>query len=69
VYYGGGIGAYITHAKTGGITENKTLFGGFGVVGYQFPIPYFVEAKYHQTLGGVRSLSPNGIQLSLGRRF
>ena len=37
VYYGGGIGAYILHAEKDGGSEDKTTFGGFGVVGYQLP--------------------------------
>lgn len=69
VYTGAGIGAYLLHASGGGDSENKTTIGGFVVVGYQFPTPYFVEAKYHQTAGGVKSLSPNGLAISAGYRF
>ena len=68
VYFGVGVGAYLLRASGDGDTENKTTFGGFGVVGYQFPNAYFVEAKYH-VAGDVAGLSPNGPAFLVGRKF
>jgi hypothetical protein len=68
IYFGLGVGAYFLRASGGGVSEEKTRVGGFGVAGYQFPSTFFVEAKYH-VAGKVAGLSPNGVALLLGRRF
>lgn len=67
-YFGLGAGAYLLRASGGGNSESNTTIGGFALAGYQFPNPYFVEAKYH-VAGKVGGLSPNGFALMLGRRF
>lgn len=68
VYFGLGAGAYFLRASGRGASINKTRLGGFGVVGYQFPNPFFVEAKY-QFVGKVAGVSPTGLALMVGRRF
>lgn len=68
VYFGLGAGAYFLRASGGGGSESKTRLGGFGVVGYNFPNPFFVEAKY-QLVGKVAGVSPTGLALMVGRRF
>lgn len=68
VYFGLGAGAYFLRASGGGVSESKTRLGGFGVVGYNFPNPFFVEAKY-QFVGKVAGVSPTGLALMVGRRF
>jgi len=68
VYFGVGAGAYLLKASSAGDSESKTTIGGFGVIGYQFPNPYFVEAKYH-VAGSVRGISPNGLAILVGRHF
>ena len=42
-----------------GVSASKTVPGGFGVVGYQFPNPFFVEAKYRIT-GSVNGVDAKG---------
>lgn len=69
VYYGLGVGAYILRGTDNGASENKTTFGGFGVVGYQTPVAYFVEAKYQLVAGKVQGARPSGVLLAVGRRF
>jgi hypothetical protein len=68
VYFGVGAGAYFLKASAGGESESKTTLGGFGVIGYQFPNPYFIEAKYH-VAGSVNGISPNGLAILVGRHF
>ena len=68
VYFGVGAGAYLLKASAVGQSESKTTFGGFGMIGYQFPNPYFIEAKYH-VAGSVNSISPNGVAILVGRHF
>jgi len=68
VYFGAGAGVYFLH-RGGDGSDSATKFGIHGVVGYQFPNPWFVEGKYHLVSGGVNGLSPNGLNLFLGRRF
>ena len=68
VYFGLGAGAYLLHTSGGGRSGSKTAPGGFAVVGYQFPNPFFVEAKYH-VAGSVNGISPNGLAIMVGRHF
>jgi hypothetical protein len=68
VYTGLGVGAYFVKGTVGGVSDNKTTLGGYGVVGYQFPNPYFVEAKYH-LVGKVNGLRPGGLAVMVGRHF
>ncbi|MBV9865857.1 MAG: hypothetical protein JO316_10925 [Abitibacteriaceae bacterium] len=68
VYFGLGAGAYFLRASGPGGSASKTRPGAFGVVGYQFPNPFFVEAKYH-IVGKVVGVSPTGLSLMIGRRF
>ena len=69
-YFGVGIGAYFLRGNNGiGASESKTTFGGFAQAGYQFPNPYFIEAKYQLTASKADGLSPNGLMLFVGRKF
>ena len=68
VYFGLGAGAYFLRASGGGTSESKTRLGGFGLIGYQLPNPYFIEAKYH-VAGSVNGISPNGLAIMVGRHF
>ena len=69
LYYGLGTGVYLLRASGNGDSEDKTTFGGFGVVGYQLPSgAFFIEGKYH-VAGSVAGLSPRGLSFTLGRRF
>ncbi len=68
VYFGAGLGAYLVRGKVAGVSESKTTIGGYGSVGYQFPNPYFVEAKYH-LVGKVNGLRPGGLAITVGRHF
>jgi hypothetical protein len=68
LYFGGGVGVYFLH-RGGDGSANATKFGIHGVVGYQFPNPWFVEGKYHLVSGGVNGLSPNGLDIYVGRKF
>lgn len=68
VYAGAGLGAYFLRGQVGGVSDSKTTIGGFGSVGYQFPNPFFVEAKYHLT-GKVQGLRGGGLTLMVGRHF
>lgn len=68
VYFGLGVGAYFLRTSGGGRSDSKTAPGGFGMVGYQFPNPFFIEAKYH-VAGSIRGISPNGLAILVGRRF
>ena len=69
LYYGLGAGAYLLRASGNGESEDKTAFGGFGVVGYQLPSgAFFIEGKYH-IASSVAGLSPGGLSFMLGRRF
>lgn len=69
-YFGLGLGAYLLQGDNGiGSSQSKTTFGGFAQVGYQFPNPYFVEAKYQLVAGKADGLSPNGLLLFVGRKF
>lgn len=67
VYFGAGLGPYFVHVANGTDT-NKTTFGGFASVGYQFPNPYFIEAKYH-LVGKVGGLNPSSLVIMAGRHF
>jgi hypothetical protein len=69
VYFGVGAGAYFLRASGGGVSDSATRLGGFGVVGYQFPSRYFLEAKYHLVAGKVAGVRPNGLALMIGRTF
>ena len=70
VYFGVGAGVYLLQGDDGiGSSRSKTTLGGFGQVGYQFPNPYFVEAKYQAVVGKADGLTPNGLLLFVGRRF
>ena len=68
VYAGAGLGAYFVRGQVGGVSDSKTTVGGYGAVGYQFPNPYFIEAKYH-IAGKVNGLRPGGVTLMVGRHF
>lgn len=68
VYFGVGAGPYFVKASAGGAAQSKTTLGAFGMAGYQFPGPFFVEAKYH-VVGKVAGLSPGGLAIMVGRRF
>ena len=69
-YFGLGVGAYFLNGDNGiGNSESKTTLGGFAQAGYQFPNPYFIEAKYQLTASKADGLSPNGLMLFVGRRF
>lgn len=68
VYFGAGLGAYLVRGQVGGASDSKTTIGGYGSVGYQFPNPYFVEAKYH-LVGKVNGLRPGGLAIMVGRHF
>jgi hypothetical protein len=68
VYAGAGLGVYLLRGQVGATTDSKTTIGGYGSVGYQFPNPYFVEAKYHLT-GKVNGLRAGGLSLMVGRHF
>ena len=65
LYFGLGAGVYFLN----GNSSSKTTVGGFGQIGYQFPNPYFVEAKYQAVIGKADGLTPNGLLLFVGRRF
>lgn len=69
-YFGLGAGVYLLNGDDKfGSSESKTTFGGFAQAGYQFPNPYFIEAKYQLVAGKADGLSPNGLLLFVGRRF
>ena len=69
-YFGVGLGAYFLQGDNGiGSSQSKTTFGGFVQAGYQFPNPYFIEAKYQLTASKADGLSPNGLLLFVGRKF
>lgn len=69
-YFGLGAGVYFLQGNDKiGRSESKTTFGGFAQVGYQFPNPYFIEAKYQLVSGKADGLSPNGLLLFVGRKF
>ena len=50
------------------ISTSKTTIGGFASVGYQFPNPYFIEAKYN-LVGKVAGLNPSSLVIMAGRHF
>ena len=69
-YFGLGLGAYFLKGDDGiGSSESKTTVGGFAQAGYQFPNPYFIEAKYQLVAEKADGLSANGLMLFVGRRF
>jgi hypothetical protein len=68
VYFGAGLGAYFVKADNGVTSDSSVKPGGFGVVGYQFPNPYFIEAKYH-IVGKTNGINPSGFALMVGRHF
>lgn len=69
-YFGLGIGAYFLQGDDGiGSSESKTTVGGFAQAGYQFPNPYFIEAKYQLVAQKADGLSANGLLLFVGRKF
>ena len=68
VYIGAGLGPYFVRVRNDGDSESKTTLGGYATVGYQFPNPYFLEAKYH-LVGKVNGVKPGGLALTVGRRF
>lgn len=69
VYFGAGAGPYFVRARGGGVSDSATKLGGFGLLGYQFPNKFFVEAKYHLVSGKVAGVRPNGLALLVGRSF
>lgn len=68
VYYGVGVGPYWVKAERNGTTDSKVTIGGYGVVGYQFPKQYFLEAKYH-VAGKVNGVNPGGLAIAIGKSF
>ncbi len=69
-YFGLGAGVYFLNGDDGvGSSESKTTVGGFAQAGYQFPNPYFIEAKYQLVAQKADGLSANGLLLFVGRRF
>ena len=68
IYGGLGVGAYFVRAEVAGASDSKVTIGGYGSVGYQFPNPYFIEAKYH-LVGKVNGLRPGGLMVAVGRHF
>lgn len=68
VYAGAGAGPYFVHINRDGDSANKVAVGGYGVVGYQLPNKYFIEAKYAVTTK-VRGADAGGLMLSIGRSF
>ena len=69
-YFGLGAGVYFLNGDDGvGSSQSKTTFGGFAQAGYQFPNPYFIEAKYQIVAQKADGLSANGLMLFVGRRF
>jgi hypothetical protein len=68
VYVGAGAGPYFVHINRDGDSSNKVAVGGYGVVGYQLPNKYFIEAKYAVTTK-VRGADAGGLMLSIGRSF
>ena len=69
-YFGLGAGVYLLNGDDNiGSSQSKTTFGGFAQAGYQFPNPYFIEAKYQLVAGKADGLSPNGLVLFVGRKF
>lgn len=69
VYFGAGLGPYFLRASgAGGGSTSKTTIGGFATAGYQFPNPYFIEAKYH-LVGKVGGLNPSSLVIMGGRHF
>ncbi|HEX8551696.1 MAG TPA: hypothetical protein VF681_09095 [Abditibacteriaceae bacterium] len=68
VYFGAGLGPYFLRASSGGASTSKTTLGGFATAGYQFPNPYFIEAKYH-LVGKVGGLNPSSLIIMGGRHF
>jgi hypothetical protein len=75
VYYGAGVGLYFVQATgiPGGdgfsSSKKRTLFGGSLVAGYQSPLAFFVEGKYHLVTGTVEGYSPNGLSIFIGKRL
>ena len=69
-YFGLGAGVYLLKGDDGiGDSQSKTTVGGFAQAGYQFPNPYFIEAKYQLVAQKADGLSANGLMLFVGRRF
>jgi hypothetical protein len=68
IYYGAGLGPYWVKATRSGSTDSKVTVGGYGVVGYQFPSQYFLEAKYH-VAGKVNGVNPGGLAIAIGKSF
>ena len=69
-YFGLGAGVYLLNGDDGiGRSQSKTTVGGFAQAGYQFPNPYFIEAKYQLVAQKADGLSANGLLLFVGRRF
>jgi hypothetical protein len=68
VYFGAGVGAYLLRGQAGGTSDSKISPGAYASAGYQFPNPYFIEAKYHLT-GKVNGLRPGGLAVMVGRHF
>jgi hypothetical protein len=70
VYFGLGAGAYLLHAEKDGDSKDKTTFGGFGVVGYQFPVVgIFAELKYQLVAGTANGARPDGLLIMIGKRL
>jgi hypothetical protein len=73
VYYGGGVGLYFVKANrdsgSDSFSKNRTLFGASLVAGYQTPLAFFVEGKYHLVTGSVEGYSPNGLSIFIGKRL
>jgi len=68
VYGGVGIGPYFVRGTVAGVSDSKVAIGGYASAGYQFPNPYFIEAKYH-LVSKVNGLRPGGLAVMVGRHF
>ncbi|MES2463760.1 MAG: hypothetical protein V4671_24590 [Armatimonadota bacterium] len=80
VYYGAGVGLYfvragnysVSNGNTGSSSlesKSRTLFGASLVAGYQTPLSFFIEGKYHLVTGSVEGYSPNGLSVFIGKRL
>jgi hypothetical protein len=75
IYYGAGVGLYFVRAsgipqdEAGSFSKSRTLFGASLVAGYQTPLSFFIEGKYHLVTGTVEGYSPNGLSVFIGKRL
>jgi len=67
-YFGIGVGAFFDNAKVGGVTTNKTEFGGEAMLGVLFSKQFYVEASYRVS-GEVNKTNVDNLNLVVGVRF